>query len=264
VQATPSRGRLPAVHAHRGASAGYPENTMAAFRAAAELGADAIEFDVHATADGQLVVVHDYDLARTTSGSGLVHDRELAYVRTLSAGAWFAERFAAERVPLLAEVLELQGVDFELEVKGLPSAGLVSGVADAVANARVAARVELTGHHQVALVALRRRLPECRFGLLAPACAPWMTDRLYQEIVTHTALCAGFDTVHVPAADLARIEVGPLHASGLLLHAADPATGDELSQAIAWSDQLTTDDPQEALRLRSAIDRREGAAGAGC
>ncbi len=234
---------------------------MAAFRAAAELGAEAIEFDVHATADGQLVVVHDYDLARTTSGTGLVHERDLAYVRALSAGAWFAERFATERVPLLDEVLELVGVDFELEVKGLPSADLVSGVADAVANAQVAGRVELTGHHQVALVALRQRLPECRFGLFAPACAPWMTDRLYQQIVTHTALCAGFDTVHIAAPDVARIDVERLHASGLLLHAADPATREELDLAIARSDQLTTHDPEEALRLRSVIDRREYAAG---
>jgi glycerophosphoryl diester phosphodiesterase len=62
---------------------------MAAFRAARELGADAVEFDVHATSDGHLVVVHDYDLSRTTSGTGLVHERELAYVRSLSAGAWF-------------------------------------------------------------------------------------------------------------------------------------------------------------------------------
>jgi glycerophosphoryl diester phosphodiesterase len=230
---------------------------MAAFRAAAGLGADAIEFDVHATADGHLVVVHDYDLARTTSGTGLVHERDLAYVRGLSAGGWFAERFATERVPLLAEVLELEDIDFELEVKGLPSADLVSGVADAVANAQVAERVELTGHHQVALVALRQRLGECRFGLFAPAFAPWMTDALYQEIVTHTARCGGFDTVHVPAPHVGRIDVERLHACGLRLHAADPATTDELALAITPSDQLTTDDPEEALRLRSEIDRAE-------
>jgi glycerophosphoryl diester phosphodiesterase len=234
---------------------------MAAFVAATALGADAIEFDVHATADGQLVVVHDYDLARTTSGTGLVHERDLAYVRTLSAGRWYGEQFEAERVPFLAEVLELEDVDFELEVKGLPTADLVSGVADAVRSARVAERVELTGHHQVALVALRERLPECRLGLFAPAGAPWMTNHLYQQIVTQTALCGGFDTVHVPAALIAKIDVERLHASGLRLHAADPSTADELVEAIARSDQLTTDDPAEALRLRSESPRREGGAG---
>ena len=108
-------------------------------------------------------------------------------------------------------------------------------------------------------MALRRRLPEARFGLFAPAVAPWMTDRLYEQIVTHTALCAGFDTVHVPAALVPRIEVERLHARGLRLHAADPATTDELTEAIARSDQLTTDDPAAALRLRSEIGRGGGA-----
>ncbi len=248
------------MHAHRGASALYPENTMAAFRAAREIGADGIEFDVHSTADGQLVVLHDYDLARTTSGAGLVHERDLAYVRTLSAGAWFAERFERERVPLLAEVLEMEDIDFELEVKGLPTPGLVSGIVDAISNAGVAARVELTGSHLVALTALRRRLPDSRFGLFGPVRAAWMTDALFQQILTDTALLGGFDTVHVPAPLVAAIDVGRLHSCGLRLHAADPATTEELLSALARSDQLTADDPGEALRLRSEI-RPAGAAG---
>ena len=68
---------LAKIHAHRGASSHYPENTMAAFYAARDLGADAIEFDVHLTEDGHLVVVHDYDLARTTSGAGYVFESSL-------------------------------------------------------------------------------------------------------------------------------------------------------------------------------------------
>jgi len=58
-----------------------PENTMAAFLGACDLGVDGIEFDVHQTSDGSLVVIHDYDLGRTTDGSGLVHEHELSYVR---------------------------------------------------------------------------------------------------------------------------------------------------------------------------------------
>lgn len=87
-----------------------PENTMASFLEAQRLGVDAVELDVHATADGHLVVLHDYDLARTTSGTGLVHERDLAYVRSLSAGAWFAPEFEEERVPLLSDVLALEGL----------------------------------------------------------------------------------------------------------------------------------------------------------
>jgi len=180
-------------------------------------------------------------------------ERDVAYIRTLSAGAWFAERFEGERVPLLAEVLELEHLEFELEVKGLPTPALVSGIVDAIGNAGVAGRVELTGFHSVALTALRPQLPDSRFGLFAPARAPWMTDHLYQQILTHTALMGRFDTVHVPASLVESIDVARLHSCGLRLHAADPATTGELISAVTCSDQLTADDPGEALRLRSEL-----------
>jgi len=60
---------------------------------ARELRCDGIEFDVHATADGELVIIHDYDLSRTTTGVGLVHERDLAYVRGLGCGLLVRKRF---------------------------------------------------------------------------------------------------------------------------------------------------------------------------
>jgi glycerophosphoryl diester phosphodiesterase len=97
------------VSAHRGASGYAPENTMAAFRLAAELGADAVELDVHLTADDRLVVVHDDTLDRTTAGRGYVRDHTCAEVSNLAADATFGEAFAAERVPLLENVLRWAG-----------------------------------------------------------------------------------------------------------------------------------------------------------
>jgi glycerophosphoryl diester phosphodiesterase len=95
--------------AHRGASgAGLaPENTLAAFEHAIHLGVDAIEIDVHATRDNQLVVLHDNALDRTTDQRGLVSQLTLEQVRQADAGAWVAPSFAGERVPTLQEVLEL-------------------------------------------------------------------------------------------------------------------------------------------------------------
>src|SRR5579859_7074609 len=94
------------ITAHRGASAYAPENTLAAFRLAHDLGADGVELDVHLTADDQLVVLHDDTLDRTTSGSGLVREHAYAEIAALSAGAWFSEAFADERIPLLSQVLD--------------------------------------------------------------------------------------------------------------------------------------------------------------
>ncbi len=97
--------------AHRGASAYAPENTVVAFRLAAELGAQAIELDVHLSRDGRLVVCHDADVSRTTNGSGVIHNLDLATLRSLDAGYRFSQdtestpfRGKGLRIPTLSEV----------------------------------------------------------------------------------------------------------------------------------------------------------------
>ncbi|GAA0517207.1 hydrolase [Saccharopolyspora subtropica] len=122
-----SAAAAPAVHAgtiapaevatiaHRGASAYAPENTLAAVRWGVEMKADLVEVDVQQTKDGQLVVVHDTTLARTTDVAQKFPDRApwriadftLVEIRTLDAGSWFDPRFAGEPVPTLAEVLDV-------------------------------------------------------------------------------------------------------------------------------------------------------------
>lgn len=97
----------PRVIAHRGFSGVAPENTMAAFRRAMEIGADMIELDVLLSREGEVVVLHDATLDRTTNLRGEAGERTLAEIRAADAGSWFASEFAGERVPTLAEVLEL-------------------------------------------------------------------------------------------------------------------------------------------------------------
>ena len=101
------------IYAHRGASAIHPENTLRAFRQALAIGVDGIEFDVHATADGIPVVIHDRDIGRTTDGDGYVDQIPLARLETFDAGQ-------GERVPTLAEVLALVGdaAHLDIEIKG--------------------------------------------------------------------------------------------------------------------------------------------------
>jgi len=107
---------------HRGASALAPENTLAAFETAIVDGADGLEFDVRLTRDGVPIVLHDAALDRTTSGRGAVAALDLASIRRLDAGAWFGARFRGERVPTLAETLDLArgrcAVNIELKEEG--------------------------------------------------------------------------------------------------------------------------------------------------
>ena len=112
----PARG----ICAHRGASRSHPENTLVAFREAIRLGAHQIELDVRLSSDGQLVLMHDATVDRTTDGHGRVADLTLAEIKRLDAGSWKGPEFAGERVPTLAEALQVmpQNVWLNLHLKG--------------------------------------------------------------------------------------------------------------------------------------------------
>jgi len=120
------------VVAHRGASAYAPENTLEAFELACTLGADVIELDVHLTHDGEVVVMHDDGVDRTTDGRGEIRTKTTAEIRGLDAGAWFGEQFRGVRVPLLSEVLErfAPRVLIDIELKAGVTVGWPSGVSE--------------------------------------------------------------------------------------------------------------------------------------
>ncbi|MCA0988442.1 glycerophosphodiester phosphodiesterase [Guptibacillus algicola] len=92
--------------AHRGASGYAPENTMAAFEKAVDMKADLFELDVQLSKDGEVVVIHDTSVDRTTNGTGKVKEHTLEELRSLDAGSWFDESFTGERIPTLGEVLD--------------------------------------------------------------------------------------------------------------------------------------------------------------
>ncbi|HEV8308347.1 MAG TPA: glycerophosphodiester phosphodiesterase family protein [Methylomirabilota bacterium] len=117
---TTTSGRRPLLIAHRGACAVAPEHTIAAYEAAIEAGADALELDVHLTADDQLVVIHDGRLERTTNGRGVVREHTARELKRLDAGRWFGRQFRGQRIQTLPEVLERfrDRSAFGIELKG--------------------------------------------------------------------------------------------------------------------------------------------------
>jgi len=118
------RNAIP-VAAHRGNSRYFPENTMAAFRSAAEMNPDMIEMDVHMTADGVLICMHDHTVDRTTDGTGLIREKTLEEMQKLDAGSWKDEKFAGERVPTFEEFCAfMQGypeIMLNVELKDYPA-----------------------------------------------------------------------------------------------------------------------------------------------
>lgn len=167
----PDWNTRPLVLAHRGASAFAPENTLAAFRRAVELGAHGVELDAKLSADGQIVVIHDQTVDRTTNGSGKVRQKTLAELRQLDAGAKFGPAFAGETIPTLAEVLESVGrqclVDIELTNYASPFDPLPESAAELVRRMGLQARVIFTSFFPGNLARARRVLPGAAVGLLA-------------------------------------------------------------------------------------------------
>ncbi len=110
------------VFAHRGASGGAPENTMAAFKQAIEKGSDGVELDIHLTADGKVVVIHDATVDRTSDGKGEVAYRNYGELARLDMAArWKGSTWGAQRIPLLEEVIECvipAGLLMNIEIKG--------------------------------------------------------------------------------------------------------------------------------------------------
>lgn len=107
------------VIAHRGASAYYPENTMAAFEGAVEMGAEMIELDIMMSKDGVPVAFHDAQLEDHTNGTGDLKNYSLQELQALDAGSWYDSKFSGEKIPTLEQVLEFAAgtISLNIEIK---------------------------------------------------------------------------------------------------------------------------------------------------
>lgn len=164
-EAAHDEGR-PLIGGHRGNPAENPENTMRSFRSAIAAGCDLIECDVHLSADGRLVVIHDHTLERTTNGTGLVRDHTAAELRKLDAGE-------GEKIPLLQEVVELAlgKVGLVIEIKQVPQ--LYPGLEEKLLNMlRQLGAVEecaVISFNHPSIHELRKVEPHLQLGILEGA-----------------------------------------------------------------------------------------------
>lgn len=155
--------------AHRGASGRAPENTHAAFAAALALGAEAIELDCQLSADGELVVIHDETLERTTDGRGPVGDRTWSELARLDAGTWFDRSYEGERLPRLADVLAQvrDRVLLNVEIKSARDVGTIeTKLVELVARENASSWVLFSSFHPAAVRNVRAAAPWARLGVL--------------------------------------------------------------------------------------------------
>lgn len=195
------------VIAHRGASGTRPENTLAAFTRAVELGAHMIELDVQCTRDGAVVVIHDETLDRTSDGVGPLRNRTLAELAELDAGRWFAPEFAGERIPTLDAVLRAVPIPINVELKPTGDDGLERRTLAVVEAAGALQRVVFSSFAADSLVRLR--------ALSAAAELAVLWDRTGVDGALRVAEGVGARALHIRTSRTAPKGVLAGHAAGL-------------------------------------------------
>jgi glycerophosphoryl diester phosphodiesterase len=236
---------------HRGDPSRTPENTLASLAGAIDAGADYVELDVRLSRDGVLVVIHDDDLARTTERVGVVEDMTAADLQVLDAGSWFDPRFAAERIPLLDQVLVLLETTRSpaghapaavVEAKG-PGTG--APLSRALRASPVADRLAICSFDAAELRAARAVDPAIPTMLIVER------DRPGDDPVALAATC-GATIVNVPASWLSARDVERMHDAGLLVAG---GTGDDehtIRHAVAIGlDAIDSNRPHEAVGWRA-------------
>jgi glycerophosphoryl diester phosphodiesterase len=245
----------PAIIAHRGASAYAPENTLAAFKLALQQGADGIELDAKLSADAHVVVIHDQTVDRTTPFHGKVSDFRLSELRKMDAGSHFDITFKGEPIPTLEEVFKAVGqltyINVELTNYASPFDLLPEKVAELVRHNKLSHRVVFSSFNPVALVRIRRLIPEAPIGLLA-----------FQGI--KGSLARGwpgrfvrYQSLHTEVKDTTNKMVGRLQRRGCWVYVYTVNREDEMWRLFDMGvDGIFTDDPLLAQKILKQYRRK--------
>jgi len=259
----PYMAGAPLLVAHRGGSALAPENTMAAFESAVDQwGADMLEMDVHQSADGRIVVIHDATVDRTTDGSGAVAALRWDELRDLDAGYRFRDlsgetsfRGTGIDLPLFDQVLErFPRTRINVEAK---AAGATAGLIEVIRRHGAT--------HRVLVAATEEEARGIHHGYEGPSSASRRQLRL-----AHTLLRLGLGRFHVPDTDALQLPdtwegrrivtpalVSWAHRLNLPLHVWTIDEEDDMRRLLAWGvDGIQTDRPDRLARVLHELSGR--------
>lgn len=172
------------IYAHRGSSGTHPENTLAAFHEAARLPIHGVEFDVHLSKDGKLVIIHDEKIDRTSNGKGYVKDLTLAELKNYDFGKWFSAEFEGERIPELHEVLEIfqdtsHHINIELKTDVFSYDGIVEKVLDLIQQLNLESRLVISSFNHDTIREVKQLAPHIETAILSLREIPEPFDYLH-------------------------------------------------------------------------------------
>jgi glycerophosphoryl diester phosphodiesterase len=242
--------------AHRGIPTEAPENTIASFQRAIELGADAIELDVRLTADRVPVVYHYFYLQENTSASGAIFDFTLEQLRNVKVFCKINPAAKNGRISTLSEILELfvGKIGFEIEIKGPePEAPeIVGGVLNEFKSSWKS--FEITSYEPALLLAVQKICPGLVVDLLYPRSESWMKLDVVQYQAIHYSRLACARAVHLHPTQLSETIVNALRNQGIEIHAWDVNDEQSLETVAKYGiPRLCTDYFKQALAFRDKI-----------
>lgn len=223
---------------HRGAASLAPENTWESFDVALSVGVDAIETDIRATSDGELILIHDKFLDRTTNGTGLVQTTPWSVINKLDAGSWFSEKFSNAKIPLLRDTLERYGnrTHLVLEIKQV---GIELSVLEMVKEFNLLDSVTFTSFDFSTVQNIKAQFPKTKVG--------WLTSNFSQENVMQ-AVDASLDQICLPASVVSPELVYTYQKIGLEVRAWKVTDTEVMKSAIqAGVDGMTVNFPHLLL-----------------
>ena len=239
----------PQIIAHRGASGHAPENTLAAFRKAAELGFNWIETDCMLTRDGRVILHHDDSLQRVTGSDRPVSDTDYANLCDLDCGSWFDPAFSAERIPSLQQAIELfadLGMGANLELKPCPGADVetAKAVADIVNRSwpdHLPPPV-ISSFSTTAFETVWPLLPDSSFAMLWHA----LPDDWHSVMKN-----IGADALHLDADMLTREQAQSLVAEGIVFRTYTVNSPERFSELLEWGAAAVFSDFPDRLQISS-------------
>lgn len=200
--------------AHRGASAYAPENTLASFRAALRLGAQACEFDVRQNRDGVLVVLHDASLRRTAKVRAKVNELNFQELQKLDAGSWFSDEFAGEHIPTLGQVLKLlskqRTIHLEIKSDHKPYPGIEQHVINELLQANVFKKTVISSFDHEVLKRVRNLRSDARLG--------YLLGLMQRRTAISEAVRLGCESIHLHTLQVNSAWVKEAHAAGMKIN----------------------------------------------
>ena len=243
--------------AHRGGAALAPENTLAAFDNAQKIGVDMVECDVHLSKDGELVVMHDPDVSRTTNGTGQIGEMTLAEIKKLNAAAKFSGgTFAAQPPPTLGELLDLikgkAGIQIEIKLAAGNARypGIEKKVVDALNAKGMTDKAIVISFDFPTLKDVKAIDPRIKTGALVNA--QWMMARMTrspEQILDEVVQSTGADYFMPTSGSVTEALVKATHAKGLKLGTWTVDATAEMKRLAGWGvDGITSNRPDELKR----------------